>query len=358
MNSDAVKYALKSICVLLIYFCLSISLTFYQKYLLKELRFPLSIVLAHLTVKFLLAAAIRSYLECTYSTQRTTLSWRQYWRKMAAPGVFSALDIGLSQWSLEIISVTLYTMTKSTSVIFIYICALFLRIEKLQWSMSAIVVLISGGLFVFTYESTTFNMLGFLMALTAALTSGLRWTLSQVLMQKKELGLANPIDMIYHIQPWMIATLLPFAVFFEGAEVATSRDLFLYAEPRQMSASAGRILLGCLLAFLMDNAEFLALRLTSSVTLCVASVFKEVCTLLLAILVAGDEVSATKAVGLVTCVAGISLHAALKARRLASDGAVDMEDDPPDGGAFELPLLGGSDEDEDEDVLFHQTSRR
>ena len=97
----------------------------------QDLRFPLSIVLAHLTIKFLLAAAVRNYLECTYNTQRTTLPWRLYWSKMAAPGVFSALDIGLSQWSFEFITVTLYTMTKSTSVIFIYMCALFLRIEKL-----------------------------------------------------------------------------------------------------------------------------------------------------------------------------------------------------------------------------------
>lgn len=46
--------------------------------------------------------------------------------------------------------------------------------------------------------------------------SGLRWTLSQMVMQKSEMGLANPIDMMYHIQPWMIVTLLPFAMAFEG----------------------------------------------------------------------------------------------------------------------------------------------
>ena len=59
-----------------------------------------------------------------------------------------------------------------------------------------------------------------------------------------------------------------------GAAVATSADLFLYSESRQLASSAGRILLGCLLAFMMDCSEFLALRVTSSVTLCVAGVFK------------------------------------------------------------------------------------
>lgn len=35
-------------------------------------------------------------------------------------------------------------------------------------------------------------------------------------MQKSELGLSNPIDMVYHIQPWMTVSLLPLAVIMEG----------------------------------------------------------------------------------------------------------------------------------------------
>ena len=54
------------------------------------------------------------------------------------------------------------------------------------------------------------------MVMSASFLSGLRWTLSQMVMQRSEMGLANPIDMMYHIQPWMIVTLLPFAFGFEG----------------------------------------------------------------------------------------------------------------------------------------------
>jgi len=46
--------------------------------------------------------------------------------------------------------------------------------------------------------------------------SGIRWTLAQLLMQKSEMGLDNPVDMVYHVQPWMILSLLPIAAFFEG----------------------------------------------------------------------------------------------------------------------------------------------
>lgn len=51
-----------------------------------------------------------------------------------------------------------------------------------------VVLLISGGLFMFTFESTQFNLEGFIMVLLASFLGGIRWTLTQVLMQKAELG--------------------------------------------------------------------------------------------------------------------------------------------------------------------------
>ena len=79
-----------------------------------------------------------------------------------------------------------------------------------------IVGMISTGLFLFVYKSTSFNLIGFLMCLTASVISGARWTLSQLVMQKDKLGLENPVDMIYHIQPIMLITIIPLAAGFEG----------------------------------------------------------------------------------------------------------------------------------------------
>lgn len=80
----------------------------------------------------------------------------------------------------------------------------------------SIVGTISGGLIMFTYESTQFRAFGFIVCLLAAFSSGIRWTMAQMVMQKSKLGLNNPIDIIYHIQPWMFISVLPMAVWFEG----------------------------------------------------------------------------------------------------------------------------------------------
>lgn len=38
-------------------------------------------------------------------------------------------------------------------------------------------------------------------------------------MRKGELGIGNPIDMVYHIQPWMMLTLMPLAIIMEGIDI-------------------------------------------------------------------------------------------------------------------------------------------
>ena len=55
-----------------------------------------------------------------------------------------------------------------------------------------VVLLIAGGLFMFTYKSTQFNIEGFALVLGASFIGGIRWTLTQMLLQKAELGEPGP----------------------------------------------------------------------------------------------------------------------------------------------------------------------
>ena len=44
--------------------------------------------------------------------------------------------------------------------------------------------------------------------------------------QKQEIGMSHPVDMVYHIQPWMALTLLPLVAVFEGERALASPGLF------------------------------------------------------------------------------------------------------------------------------------
>ena len=86
--------------------------------------------------------------------------------------IVASLDIALSQWSFEYIDVALYTVTKSTSIVFILMWAILLKLEQKHWSLVVIVLMISTGLAMFTYKSTDFVFIGFMMVLSASFLSG------------------------------------------------------------------------------------------------------------------------------------------------------------------------------------------
>lgn len=304
--------AMRTVGLVLLYYCFSIGITFYQKWFIKEFRFPLTVVICHLVVKFVLSGLLRLAYQVFTGQPRILLSWVVYVKQLAITGVASALDIGFSNWSFEFITVSLYTMTKSTCIIFILGFSLVFGLERRRCSLVFIVLLIALGLFMFTYQSTQFNTEGFLLVLSASFLAGLRWTLAQLVMQRKEVGLGNPIDMIFHVQPWMILGLLPLAIAFEGIPIATSEKVFRFRDAEVVLRTCKYVLAGSLLAFLMELSEYLLLTYTSSLTLSIAGIIKEVCTLYLAVKYSGDEMSSMNVLGLIICLLGIALHIVVK----------------------------------------------
>ncbi|CAG0890941.1 unnamed protein product [Cyprideis torosa] len=313
-SAEYVFLTIRTVSLVLIYYCFSIGLTFFQKSLVQDFHFPLTIVLVHLIVKFLLASLARFILEWKSGESSVILPWSSYSKKVAIVGIASALDISLSNWSFEFISISLYTMTKSTSIIFILFFGIMLRLEKLRLSLIGVIFMIATGLFVFSYESSRFHFIGFMMALTGSFVSGLRWSCAQLIMQREKLGLDHPIDLIYHVQPWMTLTLIPFVIFIEGPAIAVHPEGF---GSKSISFlffhSGGRMLVGALLAFFMELSEFLLVSYTSSLTLSVAGIMKEMATFAIAFLWSSDEISGLKILGLVICMSGVTFHVILKA---------------------------------------------
>ncbi|XP_035739298.1 solute carrier family 35 member C2-like isoform X1 [Vespa mandarinia] len=303
--------AVQTILIISIYFVLSIGLTFYQKWLFKTygFNFPLGAVTCHLIVKFALSALIRCIRLCYKGPQyHVKLTWQSIICSLAPPGIASGFDVALSNWSIALITISLYTMTKSSTIVFILGFSLIFKLEKKSWSLIAIVATISGGLFMFTYKSTQFHVLGFILCLLASFSSGLRWTMAQVIMQKSKLGLQNPIDMIYYMQPWMLLPVIPITLWFEGPEMYNNLKSINWNNSEPIMLTVAAVNSGAILAFVMEITEFLVVTYTSSLTLSVTGIFKEICILILAFEWKGDHISGLNFVGLLLCLGGIILH--------------------------------------------------
>lgn len=117
--------------LVLLYYCFSIGITFYNKWLTKSFHFPLFMTMLHLAVIFLFSALSRALVQCSSHKARVVLSWTDYLRRVAPTALATALDVGLSNWSFLYITVSLYTMTKSSAVLFILIFSLIFKLEEL-----------------------------------------------------------------------------------------------------------------------------------------------------------------------------------------------------------------------------------
>ncbi|XP_053099299.1 solute carrier family 35 member C2 isoform X6 [Hemicordylus capensis] len=209
--------------LVLLYYGFSIGITFYNKWLMKSFGFPLFMTLLHLLVIFALSGLARRCC-CAKRPARVVLPWAGYLRQVAPAALSTALDVGLSNWSFLYITVSLYTMTKSSAVLFILLFSLAFKLEEPRAALILVVLLIAGGLFLFTYKATQFDLEGFALVLGASFLGGIRWTLTQMLLQKEELGLKHPIDTMFHLQPAMFLGLFPLFAAFEGPVLSCVRE--------------------------------------------------------------------------------------------------------------------------------------
>ncbi|VDN44494.1 unnamed protein product [Gongylonema pulchrum] len=113
----------------------------------------------------------------------------------------------------------MFTMGKSSSILFIVVFALALHLERWRPTLAISATLIAFGLLLFTWRSSQFELHGLLLIELAAACTGLRWTISQIVMQGEEKQLRHPLDMVVHVQPWMFVAILPLLFLYEGNSV-------------------------------------------------------------------------------------------------------------------------------------------
>ena len=352
------------------FFTCSIALTFYNKWLFQSFNFPLLVTLIHFLTQFVLAGLIRSVMSCSRSSP-ILLSWSAYCKRIYPAGVTAALDIGLSNMSMMFITVSLYVMSKTTSVVFVLMFAILLRLESPRISTLLVVVLVSVGLFLFTYKSTQFNLGGFILVMTASFLSGLRWVLLQSITQKEELGLSNPIDTTYHMAPIMALGLVGPAFFMEGFPASLSDELFRFESYMTLESTTGKIALGAGIAFLLTISEYMFVHQTSSLTLSISGIFKELLTMFLAAEINHDHMSLINMAGAALCLTGIMFHVIFKAvytknrydvhgsgyghkKRSSRGSTILMSDRSSRNKMNKMQLLGG-DDDSENGVLLDDT---
>jgi solute carrier family 35 protein C2 len=275
-----------------------------------EGRFPAPFLMSAVQFfsQYLLARGMLSS-GCVRRQCQQTLSWKEYCKHVVPNGVATGLDIGLSNTSLAFISLSFYVMLKSTTPLFLLTFAILWGIEKMTWTLAGVVSIISLGLFFLVAGETEFNLVGFIMVMTASALSGLRWTITQVLLQgdAHSTSKGGPLEIIEALTPIMGGTLLLTSLCTEKLWVSLPQSAF-FATGWNTFVTSLVLMAGGIIALCMVWAEFTLIANTSALTFMVAGTFKEIVTVGAAVLFLHEEFTPINAVGLVILILGVSVY--------------------------------------------------
>ncbi|CAG8771777.1 9742_t:CDS:2, partial [Gigaspora rosea] len=158
-----------------------------------------------------------------------------------------------------------------------------------------IISIISIGVIMTVFGETAFNLKGFLLVLGAAICSGFRWSLTQMLLQQEE-SMNHPIATLYYISPVMFVAMVTLSLIFERpiSEFGYSKH---FKDLETITQTFGLMIIGGILAFCMTISEFALIKNTSTVTLSVAGISKEVVVIMLSVLIYQDQLTPLNILG-------------------------------------------------------------
>ncbi|EHK42337.1 uncharacterized protein TrAtP1_003900 [Trichoderma atroviride] len=378
-DKDVVRKLLVNMFLILLWYFFSLSISLYNKWMFDKDRlnfsFPLFTTSLHMVVQFLLSALVL-YFVPSLRPQRShasdmgrsrheveasgaSMSKMFYLTRVGPCGAATGLDIGLGNTSLKFISLTFYTMCKSSSLAFVLLFAFAFRLEKPTWRLVAIIATMTLGVILMVFGEVEFKLGGFLLVITAAFFSGFRWGLTQMLLLRNP-ATSNPFSSIFYLTPVMFLTLISIAIPVEGFGPLWEGLKTLSQEWGPFMTPLFLLFPGCI-AFLMTASEFALLQRTSVVTLSIAGIFKEVVTISAASLIFKDQLTLINFIGLITTMLAIVAYNYLKITKMRQDAQVqvhvrvtDVDTDLPSSSASDFE----NDSSEETAGLLHQNTER
>ncbi|KAF6228297.1 hypothetical protein HO133_008027 [Letharia lupina] len=367
-NSELYKAWLINALLVASWYAFSLSISIYNKWMFSEkyldFHFPLFTTCLHMLVQFCLASLVLWFVprlrprtdsisnpqnhyhvrrQDPSQTEKPLMTKIFYFTRVGPCGAATGLDIGLGNMSLKFITLTFYTMCKSSSLAFVLAFAFLFRLEDPSIKLVFIITTMTIGVIMMVAGETAFNVLGFILVILAAFFSGFRWALTQILLLKNP-ATSNPFSSIFFLAPVMFVSLAVIAIPVEGF-VDLAHGLKALVDAKGVFLGVCILIFPGCLAFMMTASEFALLQRTSVVTLSICGIFKEVVTIAAAGIVFKDPLTPINISGLVVTILSIGAYNYIKIAKMRKDAKKDVarepksiDDEDGDGSATE-PML-------------------
>lgn len=170
--------AVNVVIVASVYYAISVYLTLFNKWFYSYWRggfnLPISATACHMIVKAIVAHCLVSSRLSPYYEEPYDLHLRDTVLIIAPIGMATAGDVVLSNVSFTYITVSLYTVVKSGSLLWILFWGVLLGLEVCSARLAAICAAVSVGLGLASYTATPVSWVGVALVLGAGGLGGLR----------------------------------------------------------------------------------------------------------------------------------------------------------------------------------------
>lgn len=268
-----------------------------------HLHFPCPLLLTtiHFGCQWVFSATVCAlYPVWTGDDQIRAMTWREWITTSVPCGLVTSGDVGLSNLSLVSISITFYTMVKSSTPIFVLTWAYIFGIERITWSLLGVVAIIALGEFLTVMGEVDFKLVGFLLCLGASLLSGARWTLVQLKLHTMDPPMKSTIGTMKLLAPSMFFSLLSFSLILEQPWNTLSG--YTLAQTGQLITLG---LFGGFFAILMILCEFYLIIHATAMMLMIGGVIKEMITICIGVLLFGDQLNPINIAGIIVVMTGV-----------------------------------------------------
>jgi len=357
-NGHAIKSFYHEHCIylpaMLGWFFFSAILSAYNKWLFGKdyLHFPcpLLITTVHFFIQWIFAHAACECFPEKLGTERVAIMTWKEWAKISVPcGLVTALDVGLSNLALVRITLSFYTMIKSSTPVFVLGWAYIFKIERITLPLVGVILIIAAGELLTVYGEVDFDRTGFILCLLASVLSGLRWTLVQTLLQNLNPPLESTIVTMKVLAPSMFSFMLLLSMIIERPW----NKLGVESEHEIPDMTILVVLgpLGGCVAVAMILCEFSLILRASAIILMIGGVIKELVTITIGVTFFKDKLNALNSVGVFIVFCGVAsykvvFHMQKKQMQAAAEmSAVPTEDIRDEEDRFEDIF-----EDEDDEI--------
>ncbi|KAI0525843.1 triose-phosphate transporter family-domain-containing protein [Xylaria bambusicola] len=357
-----------------LWYIFSLSISLYNKWMFDSgqlnFPFPLFTTSMHMLVQFSLASLVLYFIPSLRPNnaprssdlgrsrhesepERPIMTKLFYLTRIGPCGAATGLDIGLGNTSLKFITLTFYTMCKSSALAFVLLFAFVFRLETPTWRLVGIIATMTAGVIMMVAGEVEFHLGGFVLIISSAFFSGFRWGLTQILLLRHP-ATSNPFSSIFFLTPIMFATLLFIALPVEGFLNFWNAFQTLSAEWGFLKAPLLLLFPGTI-AFLMTASEFALLQRSSVVTLSIAGIFKEVVTIIVAALVFDDKLTPINISGLLVTLIAIIAYNYIKLTKMRREAQIDAHSKSYQQEHSDSSTERGDDaDDEDAMLLTHE----